>query len=572
MRQFEGRGADILAECLIDAGVDLIFGVPGDTGVVFYDALYQRTDLIRHVLARDERHAAFMADGYARTTNRVGVCEVSSGGGADFLVSGLGEAYAASVPILAITSDIHRSSRGSGAITEINQEMLFSAVTNLAMTIESAKQIPDFIRMLLHAATTGRPAPVVAIFPEDVFDEHASVTIPEMTSMVPLDREAASSRAAGKAAELLADALKPAIVAGGGVHLSAAWSELQVLVEKAGIPVATTIHGKGAIAETHPLSLGVVGANGARPFANQYLAEADVVLFVGTRANSTDTNGFTSPPRVGPQIIQIDIDTMRAGRNFPQSHDLVGDAKTTLQLIVNEIPEDAERGASIIAQIREWRSAWRLAEVEPRRLLDADLLDPRDVIIALQEEMPADVVVVAEPGTPTPNVAAYWECPAPGRTVIDPRGHGPMGYVIPAAMGVSLADPERSVLGLCGDGSFAMACGELETAHRLNLPIFYVQFTNNSLGWIKMLQHLYLGQRYFGVDPGPMNYVGVATAMGLDAVRVNSLEQLREAVREWLTHRRPTFIDVPTPDPMTLTPPVAPWVAALEGATNRPVY
>jgi acetolactate synthase-1/2/3 large subunit len=147
-----------------------------------------------------------------------------------------------------------------------------------------------------------------------------------------------------------------------------------------------------------------------------------------------------------------------------------------------------------------------------------------------------------------------------------------MGYVIPAAMGVSLADPERSVLGLCGDGSFAMACGELETAHRLNLPIFYVQFTNNSLGWIKMLQHLYLGQRYFGVDPGPMNYVGVATAMGLDAVRVNSLEQLREAVRVWLTHRRPTFIDVPTPDPMTLTPPVAPWVAALEGATNRPVY
>ena len=139
---------------------------------------------------------------------------------------------------------------------------------------------------------------------------------------------------------MLAAAERPAIVAGGGVHLSSAWPELQALAEKAGIPVATTIHGKGAIAETHPLSLGVVGANGARPFANAYLAEADAVLFVGTRANSTDTNGFTSPPREGPQIIQIDIDTNRAGRNFPQSHDLVGDAKTTLAAIIEAIPEN----------------------------------------------------------------------------------------------------------------------------------------------------------------------------------------------------------------------------------------
>jgi acetolactate synthase-1/2/3 large subunit len=572
MRQFEGRGADILAECLIESGIDLIFGVPGDTGVIFYDALYQRTDRIRHVLARDERHAAFMADGYARRTNRIGVCEVSSGGGVDFLVSGLGEAIAASIPILAITSDIHRRSRGTGAITEINQEALFSAVTKLVLTIESAHQIPEILRLLLNAATTGQPAPVAAIFPENVFEERATVNIPEMPARVPFNREPASHRAIDKAADLLAAALRPAVVAGGGVHLSEAWPELEALAEKAGIPVATTIHGKGAIAERHPMSLGVVGANGARLFANQYLAEADAVLLVGTRANSTDTNGFTSPPRDGPEIIQIDIDTMRAGRNFPRSHDLVGDAKSTLAALADSVPEDTERFAALSAQIREWRTAWRLAEVEPRRLLDADLLDPRDVVIALQEEMPEDVIVLAEPGTPTPNVASYWECPEAGRSVIDPRGHGPMGYVIPAAIGVSLADPERPVLGLCGDGSFAMACGELETANRLNVPVLYVQFTNNSLGWIKMLQHLYLDQRYFSVDPGPINYVGVAQAMGLGALRVNDLGQLREAAREWLTHCRPMFIDVPVPDQISLPPPVAPWQAALEGSITRPVY
>ncbi len=420
MREFEGRGADILAECLIEAGIDVIFGVPGDTGVVFYDALYQRTDQIRHVLTRDERHAAFMADGYARWTNRVGVCEVSSGGGADFLVSGLGEAYAASVPILGITSDIHSRSRGTGAITEIDQVALFSAVSKLTLTIEYAAQIPDMIRVLLQAATTGRPAPVIAIFPENVFDEHASVVIPEMSATIPAEREAASSRAISKAAELLAKAERPAIVAGSGVHLSGAWTVLQDLAEISGIPVATTIHGKGAIAETHPLSLGIVGANGARPFANEYLASADAVLFVGTRANSTDTNGFTSPPRNGPEIIQIDIDSIRTGRNYPDSHDLVGDARETLASLALEIQPNPDRAHALGNEIGALRTAWRLAEIEPKRILEGDLIDPRDVIIALQEEMPANVVVLAEPGTPTPNVSSYWECPEPGRTVIDP--------------------------------------------------------------------------------------------------------------------------------------------------------
>jgi len=567
-----GRGADILAECLIQAGVQHIFGVPGDTGVVFYDALYSRTDRIQHILARDERHAAFMADGYARWTNTVGVCEVSSGGGADFLVSGLGAAFAASVPILAITSDIHRRSRNSGAITEIDQEKLFSAVSKLALVIESAHQIPDLIQTLIEAATTGRPAPVVAIFPENVFDEHAKVTIPEMTVAIPRGRTPAQSRATGKAAELLAAAERPAIVAGSGVHLSAAWAELQELAERGGIPVATTIHGKGAIAETHPLSLGVIGANGARPFANEWLAAADAVLFVGTRANATDTNGFTSPPRTCPQIMQIDIDTVRTGRNYPGSHNLVGDARATLDALAEQIREAPERATSIAAWIAERRAAWHRAEVESVREIPSGMLDPRDVLLTLQSLVPPETIIIAEPGTPTPNTAAYWEVPVAGRTVIDPRGHGPMGFVIPAAFGVAIAEPDRPVVGLTGDGSFAMACGELETIARYQTPVLYLQFTNNSLGWIKMLQHLYLEQRYFSVDPGPINYVGVATAMGVEAVRVSSMSELAQAISGWISNRRPLFIDIPTPDQITLPPPVAPWQAALEGDGGRPVY
>jgi len=570
--EITGRGADILAETLISAGVRHIFGVPGDTGIVFYDALYSRTDRITHILARDERHAGFMADGYARWTNTVGVCEVSSGGGVDFLVSGLGEAFAASVPILAITSDVHRRSRGSGAITEIDQEKLFSAVSKLVLTVDHAHHIPDMIRVLIEAATTGRPAPVVAVFPENVFDEQATATIPEISVAVPRGRTAASGRAIAKAAELLAHARRPAIVTGSGVHLASAWAELREVAERGGVPVATTIHGKGAIAESHPLSLGVVGANGARPYANDYLAGADAVLFVGTRANSTDTNGFTSPPRDGLEIMQIDIDTIRAGRNYHGSHALVGDARATLDGLAEVMVEQPERATDLARQVAAWKAAWRASEIEPQREIPVGMLDPRDVVLALQRQLPPEAIILAEPGTPTPNVSAYWETQVAGRTVIDPRGHGPMGYVIPAAIGVAIAAPDRPVVGLTGDGSFAMACGELETIARLALPLLFVQFTNASLGWIKMLQHLYLGERYFSVDPGPINDVAVSQGMGIDAALITTADALETAVGGWVANRRPLFLDVRIPDEIALVPPVAPWQAALAGKLERPVY
>lgn len=578
------RGADLLVDALVTAGVDTIFGVPGDTGVVFYDALYERTEEVTHVLARDERHAAKMADAYARVANRVGVVEVSSGGGVTFVVGGLGEAYAAGVPVLLITSDIHTASRGSGALTEIDQLALFSAVTKWRSNVDDANAIPALVAEALRQATTGQPGPVALIFPEDVLDQvvpgadDADGTA-GLAVTVPRDRPLADPAEVARAAAALAAARRPAAIVGSGVHVSAAYAELIELSEHVALPVATTIHGKGTIPDTNPWSLGPVGNNGARDHANAELAAADVVLLVGTRANATDTHSWTGPSRSGPTVIQIDIEGSRAGRNYPGSIRLVGDAKAVLRQLLSAVPPapDAVRGdrRRAVADVTErWRESLAPigAERSAAKDMPADQLLPSDVVRMLNQVLGPDTVVVADPGTPTPNVSVYWDTRRPARTVIVPRGHGPMGYAIPAAVGACFARPGEPVVSLTADGSFAMACGELETVARFGLPVLYVQMTNDSLGWIKMLQHLYHDRRYFGVDPGPIDAVGVARACGLRAVRVDDIDALRRVVEDFAANPAPIYVDIRVPHMIDYLPPVPAWAAGDDGSRERPVY
>jgi acetolactate synthase-1/2/3 large subunit len=577
------RGADLLVEGLVRAGVERLFGVPGDTGVVLYDALYHRARDITHVLARDERHAAAMADGYARARNTVGVVEVSSGGGTTYVVGGLGEAYAASIPVLVITSDIHRASRGTGALTEINQEALFTAVTKWRRTVEDAGEIPAALAEALAQLTTGRPAPVALILPEDVLgqlvepDALARWDDVDLAVRLPRTRPVPHPADLDRAARLLDQAQAPAVLAGSGVHLSSATANLRRLAEQAGIPVATTIHGKGAIADDSPWSIGMAGNNGGQDHVNAYLAEADVALLVGTRANATDTNGFTGPAR-SATVIGVDIDPARAGRNHPGALALVGDADRVLGALAERVsPGPPERSARLRARFATERDRWWTEHVQrdeaaARYRIPAGQLLPSAVIRLAQETMDESTLVVADPGTPTPNVAAFWRVPKAGRQVIVPRGHGPMGYAIPAAIGVALAHPGRPVLALTTDGSFGMACGELETACRLGLPIVFVQFTNHSMGWIKMLQHLYSGGRYFGVDPGPIDAAEVAEAAGIRGMRALDLTEAKAAIAEAVHTSTPVYIDVEVPHMIDHIPPVPAWTRALAGDPERPVY
>lgn len=570
-----GRGADVLVEALIDAGVRTLFGVPGDTGVVLYDALSRRTDRITHVLARDERHAAAMADAYARSTNTVGVVEVSSGGGTTYVIGGLGEAYASGTPMLVITSDIHRSSRGTGALTEIDQRALFGAVTKQVVVPESASEIQQVLRDALEIATSDRPGPVAVVIPEDLLDEEVTAQdrLPAASGRVdvavPRHRNGCNPDQVQRAAALLQAAERPAVLAGAGVHFSAAYDALARLAEHIGAGVATSIHGKGVIADRNPWSLGVTGNNGGGPVAAAWLSEADVVLVVGSRANATDTDSYTAPSR-NAAVIALDVDPGTICRNYPTALPLTGDARTVLaQLLETVRPADA--GA--VDSRRRDIAALRAGQTRSSCAVPAGKLLVDDVIDVLADALAGVTpIVVADPGAPTPAVANRYPVTAAGRNFVVPRGHGPMGFAIPASIGVALAHPDRAVLALTADGSFAMSCGELETIARLRLPIITVQLTNHSLGWIKMLQHLYQGGRYFGVDPGPIDAVAVARACGLPAVRPSTLDELRKHVDAALAERSALYVDVEVPHMIEVVPQVSAWHRALAGDRVRPVY
>ena len=572
------NGAEILVNSLVRSGVDTVFGFPGDTSIAFYEVLARRAEEIRHVLARDERHAGFMADAYTRSTRRLGVCEAPSGAGAVYLASGLAEAFAASVPLLAITTDNNRRSQGTAPISEVDQEQLFAACTKWRRTAQSAAQIPALLAEAITAATTGRPGPVALILPEDVLDETPTEplgpAVGVRTAVVPGERPAAPEAAMDEAAAWLRDAERPVAVAGGGAHLSGAGGELLALAEHLGMPVGTSIHGKGVIDEAHPVALGVVGGNGAREYANEWVAQSDLVLFVGTRANATDTLGFTSPRRDGPRIVHIETDPQRAGRNYPGSIALVGDASTVLAGLRARVPaaRQSERTARL-APLAEARASWTDPVTEGPVELEEGVLAPRELIRLLADAFGRDTWVAADAGTPTPYLACFWQAPGDGWRVVIPRGHGPLGYAVPASVGIAVAHPGERVLCLTTENSLAMAVGEWETAQRLRLPITFVVLDNISMGWIKMIQHLYAGSRYFAVDPGPIDPVLLGAGMGLPGARAHSVKEFSALAAQAARTDGPSLIHAMVPEHMDLTPPVPVWRAALTGQIkSRPIH
>ncbi len=355
-------------------------------------------------------------------------------------------------------------------------------------------------------------------------------------------------------------------MAGGGAVSSGAFDELRGVSDFLQAPVATTINGKGAVAETHVLSLGTVGANAGRPYAAQVLAEADLVLFVGSKVNYVDTDSWRYPSLAEPPaILQIDVDPVEIGNNYPIDEGLCGDAKMTLADLLQALEESGGSPpdrAKWLEQIVVQKAAWR-SQISKLAKSSQMPIMPRRVMGELERILPDEAVLVCDPGTPTPFIAGEWELSQPGRKVVIPRAQGGLGYAIPGVVGARLARPDQPVVGLCGDGSFAMSAGDLATVSRVGGPTIMILFNNGCYGWIKALQDLYHGGRYYSVDFNEdMSYTDVARGFGLRSQQVRDPEEIGPALRDALGHGTPTLIEVLVAPEHESAVPVAPWQRA----------
>jgi acetolactate synthase-1/2/3 large subunit len=566
--------AQVLVELLKEYRVEHIFGVPGDTTMVLYDALYAARGEITHIMARDERSAAFMADAYARLSHKPGITEAPSGGGATYVIPGVAEATGSSVPMVVFTSDVPIIDEGKGTLTAIDQQRLLQAATKWSAVVKRPQMLPDIVRKAFRAATSGRGGAAHIVLPEDVLMEEAppsAIYAEPACRYYPSYRTQAPRDSLEKVVDALLAAQRAMIVAGGGAVLSGAWDEITRLAETLHIPVATTINGKGSINEMHAWSAGVLGGNGGRPYANQLLAEADCILYLGTKVNSLVTLKGTIPaPGRSVTVLQIDIDPTELGNNVPATIAACGDVKESLAALLeiasNRLTRLPQRQWSV--QILEQRAASFWAQVAERAGCMDMPITPQRVIDTLWQHTPHDVVIVADPGSMTPFTAAQFRTRRAGRSIIIPRAHGGLGYALPATVGAAFARPRERIVGLVGDGSFGMSGTELATIAALRLPITIILFNNGSFGWIKMLQKLYYGERYLGVDfTGKMDAVGIAEAFGIRGVRITHPDQLSPAIINALASNEPVFIDVPTKSELEEVPPVYAWQQALSANT-----
>jgi len=556
-------GAEAVVRMLRLHGVEHVFGLCGDTSLPFYDALYRTGSDIRHVLARDERSAAYMADGYARVTGKVGVCEGPSGGGATYILPGVVEANESSIPLLALTTDIAVGSRGKFTLTELDQEALFRPLCKWTRVADTARSLPGLFRTAFREMTTGKPGAAHIGLPFDVQNDpvdEGEIWADPAFGRYPALPVAGDPDAVAAAADLLLAARRPIFVCGGGIVISGAEEALRRVAEAAGAMVATTISGQGSISDEHPLAVGVVGSNGGVIQTRELVDAADLVVFVGCRAGSVTTERWRHPVPGKTKVIHIDVDPGVLGVSYKTELSIAGDARLTLEALERAIGQRGGAGGDVQALVAEARRSKRdafglLAGSEDRPIR------PERVVADLQAVLDPDATVVCDPGTPCPYFSAYYDQRATGRHFISNRAHGALGYALSASLGAHIGRPGVKTVAVMGDGSFGFTVGELETVVRLGTPITFVVISNAAFGWIKAGQRHGYESRFYSVDFSRTNHAAVAEAFGVRSWRVEDPARLRAVLAEAVEADEPTLVDVICQPLDEARAPVSEWVA-----------
>ena len=528
------KGSEIMCETLLRLGVDILFGHPGGAILPFYDALWSYPQL-RHVLVRHEQAAAHAADGYSRVTGRVGVCVATSGPGATNLVTGIMGAKSDSVPLVAITGQVARTALGSEAFQECDICSIAAACTKKAFLVMSAADLAPTLVEAFQIAREGRPGPVLVDVPRDVQLEETDFEfeLPSPEPAAPLIPE--TLEGIQQAARLLNEARRPVIIAGHGILASGAAPELKDLAETSRIPVITTLLGLGGFPGNHPQNLGMLGMHGMY-WANMAVDQADVIAGLGMRFDDRVT-GRASTFAPHARIIHLDIEATQVGRNVPVEVPLVGDAKAVLRELT-PLVKGVDR-PDWLGHIDQLRRDHPSLTIPP-----GDTLLPQHVLTSLNQVIQEEPETVVVTGVGQHQMwAAQFLAFDHANCFISSGGQGAMGFEVPAAMGVQAGKPDATVWSIAGDGGFQMTLQELATLSAEKLPVKIALFNNGSLGMVRQWQEMYFQNHIKATPlPGP-DYVNLAHAFGLGAVRVTDREDILPALRKAKSHDGPFLIE-----------------------------
>jgi len=529
------KGAKIFIESLLKEDVKVLFGYPGGALLPIFDFLYDSP--IKFFLTRHEQAAAHAADGYARSTGKVGVCIATSGPGATNLVTGIATAYMDSVPMVAFTGQVKTSLIGNDAFQEADVTGVTRSITKYNYLVKDAGQLASTIKEAFYLARTGRPGPVLVDIPVDVQLQDTSFNYPK-----DIDLRSYKPTYYGhpgqikKALKLIYSSKKPVIIAGGGVVISGASRELVHFAEKLNIPVTTTLMGLGGFPGTHPLSLGMPGMHGT-VYANMAITESDLLISVGCRFDDRVT-GRVDAFAPEAKIIHIDIDPTSISKNIKVDIPIVGDVKNILGQMLEEIENKKIQNPSTwIKRVNEFKKSHPLVYKK-----DSKAIKPQNVVEEFYLQTKGKAIIVTEVGQNQMWAAQFYRIDEP-RNFLSSGGLGTMGYGFPAAIGAKVGNPDRIVLNVAGDGSIQMNIQELATVSTYDIGVKNIILNNSYLGMVRQWQELFYKRRYSGTPLKNPDFVKIASGYGVKGIKVTKSSDVKKAVKEILSHKGPVIAD-----------------------------
>ena len=529
-------GGEVVCDAMLAAGVDVIFGMPGGASLPFYDSLYHYQDRIRHVLIRHEQAAGFAANGYARATGKVGVATSTSGPGATNMVTCMANDIMDSVGVVYITGQVARPAIGSDAFQEADVTGISIPITKHSYLVMDVDDLPRVMSEAFHLASTGRPGPVHVDIPKDVFLETTTETAPDQVNLRGYrPSKVGNARMVRKAAEVINASERPIIMAGHGIDISGAAEELLQLATRGSIPVVSTLHGVGTFPETHPLSFGMLGMHGLA-YANFSMRQTDCIIGLGTRF---DDRAVGKEDEFGPgaKVVHIDIDPAEIGKVLETDVPIVGDLKLTLQKLLPLI-ESRDR-TPWLDQMNGWRRDHPSLKIPD----SPDSVLPQEVVRAIYDISGGEARVIADVGQNQMWASQHFWYERP-RMFFSAGGLGPMGYALPAAMGVKLADESQDVWCVTGDGGLLINIQEFNTLAAEGINVKVAVLNNAHLGMIRQWQEFFYEGRYMGAFLDNPDFAKVAQAFGLHGVGTSSRDEMHDAIAMAHEYDGPVVLDL----------------------------